>query len=65
MSDARLALAALAAVFYGDPSRELALVGVTGTNGKTTTTYLLAVHLRGRRGDVRAYRYYRLSHRKS
>ena len=35
-------IAALAAVFYGDPSRELALVGVTGTNGKTTTTYLLA-----------------------
>jgi UDP-N-acetylmuramoyl-L-alanyl-D-glutamate--2,6-diaminopimelate ligase len=42
VSDARLALAALAAVFYGDPSRELVLVGITGTNGKTTTTYLLA-----------------------
>jgi UDP-N-acetylmuramoyl-L-alanyl-D-glutamate--2,6-diaminopimelate ligase len=42
VSDARLAMAALAAVFYGDPSRELVLVGVTGTNGKTTTTYLLA-----------------------
>jgi UDP-N-acetylmuramoyl-L-alanyl-D-glutamate--2,6-diaminopimelate ligase len=28
--------------FYGDPSHELILVGVTGTNGKTTTTYLLA-----------------------
>jgi UDP-N-acetylmuramoyl-L-alanyl-D-glutamate--2,6-diaminopimelate ligase len=42
VSDARLAIAALAAVFYGDPSGELALVGVTGTNGKTTTTYLLA-----------------------
>ena len=41
-SDARLALAALAAAFYGDPSRELVLVGITGTNGKTTTTYLLA-----------------------
>ena len=42
VSNARLALAALAAVFYGDPSRELLLVGVTGTNGKTTTAYLLA-----------------------
>ena len=42
VSDARLAIAALAAVFYGDPSGELTLVGVTGTNGKTTTTYLLA-----------------------
>jgi UDP-N-acetylmuramoyl-L-alanyl-D-glutamate--2,6-diaminopimelate ligase len=40
--DARLALAALAAVFYGDPSERLLLVGITGTNGKTTTSYLLA-----------------------
>jgi UDP-N-acetylmuramoyl-L-alanyl-D-glutamate--2,6-diaminopimelate ligase len=40
--DARLALAALAAIFYGDPSEELVLVGITGTNGKTTTSYLLA-----------------------
>ena len=40
--DARLALAALAAIFYGDPSERLVLVGITGTNGKTTTSYLLA-----------------------
>ena len=40
--DARLALAALAAAFYGDPSEDLVLVGITGTNGKTTTSYLLA-----------------------
>ena len=40
--DARMALAALAAIFYGDPSEELVLVGITGTNGKTTTSYLLA-----------------------
>ena len=39
--DARAALAALAAAFHGNPSRELLVVGVTGTNGKTTTTYLL------------------------
>ncbi len=39
--DARAALAALAAAFHGDPSRDLQVVGVTGTNGKTTTTYLL------------------------
>ncbi len=38
---ARLALAHLSAAFYGHPSRELVLVGITGTNGKTTTTYLL------------------------
>ena len=39
--DARAALAALAAAFHGNPSRNLLVVGVTGTNGKTTTTYLL------------------------
>ena len=39
--DARLALAHLAAAFYRHPSRELVLVGITGTNGKTTTTYIL------------------------
>ena len=39
--DARAALAALAAAFHGDPSHALLVVGVTGTNGKTTTTYLI------------------------
>jgi UDP-N-acetylmuramyl-tripeptide synthetase len=38
--DAREALAKAAAVVNGDPSHKLDLVGVTGTNGKTTTTYL-------------------------
>ncbi len=42
VADARLALASLAAAFYRHPSRELTLVGITGTNGKTTTSYLLA-----------------------
>jgi UDP-N-acetylmuramoyl-L-alanyl-D-glutamate--2,6-diaminopimelate ligase len=40
--NARAALAALAAAFFGNPSEELALVGITGTNGKTTTSYVLA-----------------------
>jgi UDP-N-acetylmuramoyl-L-alanyl-D-glutamate--2,6-diaminopimelate ligase len=40
--DARLSLAALAATLYDNPSEELTLVGITGTNGKTTTSYLLA-----------------------
>jgi len=40
--NARAALAELAAGFFGDPSEELALVGITGTNGKTTTAYLLS-----------------------
>jgi UDP-N-acetylmuramoyl-L-alanyl-D-glutamate--2,6-diaminopimelate ligase len=41
VSDARLALALLADRFFGHPSGDLALVGITGTNGKTTTAYLL------------------------
>ena len=40
--DARLALAVLAAALYRHPSRELEVVGITGTNGKTTTVYLVA-----------------------
>jgi UDP-N-acetylmuramoyl-L-alanyl-D-glutamate--2,6-diaminopimelate ligase len=39
--DTRRALSRLAAAFYGEPSRELRVAGVTGTNGKTTTTHLL------------------------
>jgi len=39
--DARLALAHLAAAFYQHPSRDLNVVGITGTNGKTTTSYIL------------------------
>ena len=39
--DSRHALAHMAAAFFGHPSRQLRLIGVTGTNGKTTSTYLL------------------------
>ena len=39
--DAHEALARLAACWYGEPSKRLTVIGVTGTNGKTTTTYLL------------------------
>jgi UDP-N-acetylmuramoyl-L-alanyl-D-glutamate--2,6-diaminopimelate ligase len=46
VADTRHALAVLAAAFYGDPSRHLWLCGVTGTNGKTTTTYLIDAVLR-------------------
>ncbi len=38
---ARRALAQMAANWYGHPARALQLIGVTGTNGKTTVTYLL------------------------
>ena len=39
--DCRLALAALSAGFYGHPDQKLRLIGVTGTNGKTTVTNLI------------------------
>jgi UDP-N-acetylmuramoyl-L-alanyl-D-glutamate--2,6-diaminopimelate ligase len=42
VADARLALAAVSATYFGNPSDRLVLVGITGTNGKTTTSYLLA-----------------------
>jgi UDP-N-acetylmuramoyl-L-alanyl-D-glutamate--2,6-diaminopimelate ligase len=42
VSDSRVALALLAAAFYGHPSRQMQVVGITGTNGKTTTSYLTA-----------------------
>jgi UDP-N-acetylmuramoyl-L-alanyl-D-glutamate--2,6-diaminopimelate ligase len=41
VGDARAAMAPLAARFWGDPTGELRVVGVTGTNGKTTTAFLL------------------------
>lgn len=37
----RQALAQLAEQFYGNPSQKMKIIGVTGTNGKTTTTYLI------------------------
>jgi UDP-N-acetylmuramoyl-L-alanyl-D-glutamate--2,6-diaminopimelate ligase len=41
VESARAAMAPLAARFHGCPARELRVVGVTGTNGKTTTAYIL------------------------
>lgn len=41
VENARLALAALSSAFYGEPFRELCMIGITGTNGKTTTAYLI------------------------
>lgn len=41
VDDARAALAAIAKTWFGDPASGMKIVGVTGTNGKTTTTHLL------------------------
>ncbi len=41
VEDSRLALAALAEAYYGFPHKSLKIIGVTGTNGKTTTTHLV------------------------
>lgn len=43
---ARRALAEIANAFYGDLSRQMKIVGVTGTNGKTTTVYMIRDLLR-------------------
>ena len=41
VADARAAMAPIAARFHGDPTAELRVAGITGTNGKTTTAFLL------------------------
>src|SRR5579884_1117726 len=41
VEDARRELGALAAVFYGHPSQRMEVIGITGTDGKTTTTNLV------------------------
>lgn len=52
--DSSYALGVIAGNFYGNPSRELKLVGVTGTNGKTTTATLLyeLVRLAGKKAGL-------------
>jgi UDP-N-acetylmuramoyl-L-alanyl-D-glutamate--2,6-diaminopimelate ligase len=51
VADSRAAMAPLAARFWGDPTAKLRMVGVTGTNGKTTTAFL--VHEILRAADIR------------
>jgi UDP-N-acetylmuramoyl-L-alanyl-D-glutamate--2,6-diaminopimelate ligase len=53
-ADPRAVLGPVAAAVYGQPAQELLMLGVTGTNGKTTTAYLLEAGLRaeGRRSGL-------------
>lgn len=46
VDDTRAVLGHVAAAFHGDPSRSLTTIGITGTNGKTTTAHLIAAALR-------------------
>ncbi len=50
VEDSRAALAQLGRNWYGDPAASMTMLGVTGTNGKTTTTYLLKDILEKTRG---------------
>ncbi len=49
VNDSRVMLGLLSQVYWGNPSKHLQVAGVTGTNGKTTTVYLLEGILRNRR----------------
>lgn len=46
VEETRRALSILASAFYGNPANRLKIIGITGTNGKTTTSYMLASILR-------------------
>ncbi len=61
-SSCREALSRIGDAFYGHPSGELALIGVTGTNGKTTTAFLIDAILRssGRDGGLMGTIHYRV-----
>jgi UDP-N-acetylmuramoyl-L-alanyl-D-glutamate--2,6-diaminopimelate ligase len=52
VNDPRQAYSRMAANFYGHPSRSMTVIGITGTNGKTTTAALLAAMLEAGRGPT-------------
>ena len=67
VDDTREALGLLAANYYGHPAREMRMIGITGTNGKTTTAYLAEAIIRttGRPGVIGTINYrYQTRHHK-
>ena len=57
VENSRAALAKMAHEFYGQPTRNFKLIGVTGTNGKTTVTYLVKAILKAAGEKSGAYRH--------
>ena len=58
VNDSRAALGRVSANFFRHPTKELTLVGITGTNGKTTITYLLESIWQHQNKKIRHYRHY-------
>ena len=55
VKDTRYAMAFISAAYFGHPAEELKVIGITGTKGKTTTTYMVKSILENARHDYKAH----------